>query len=168
LDKHDMAPELYACSWFITLFANRLAPPLLLRLWDVLLLHAGDATLILFFCVALMREGREVLLNADGAELPLHLMRLVENVIGDDAAALEHLLLKAVHAYRKKTCSTMRATLAALLSWQAPPETGASSAGSTATAPAPALRRLLGQHWWATRVRVCVCVCNVCFAHTPK
>lgn len=36
LDKSDMGPELYCSSWFITLQANKLHPPLLLHLWSAI------------------------------------------------------------------------------------------------------------------------------------
>lgn len=52
LTTNDMGPELYASSWFITLFANRCKLEVLFYLWDCLLLvnYQGSIAIHRHFC----------------------------------------------------------------------------------------------------------------------
>jgi hypothetical protein len=51
--------QLYASSWFITMYANRLDPEVCLFLWDTLLLEKdADSQLIYFVSLALLLSRR--------------------------------------------------------------------------------------------------------------
>ena len=78
LDLHTIGPELYASSWFITLFANRLKPDLLFILWDLLLIDSDkDPNLYIFFCLALIIYNRDQLLTCDEIALPSILSKMI-------------------------------------------------------------------------------------------
>jgi len=63
LYKIQFQPDLYAISWFLTLFAHMLPLDRLYILWDTLL--TGPAELTLFVGIAIMKEMRSTLLPLD-------------------------------------------------------------------------------------------------------
>lgn len=52
-----MTPELYASPWFLTFFANRLAPDIILRLVD-LVLSEDDPLCVYWLSIALICSYR--------------------------------------------------------------------------------------------------------------
>ncbi|RQM27715.1 hypothetical protein B5M09_002429 [Aphanomyces astaci] len=75
LDQHDMTPELYVTSWFMTFFTRHESPDLVFALWDTVLL-ADDPILLHFFALALLEDSRDRVMQADVAEMPQVLARL--------------------------------------------------------------------------------------------
>eukprot|EP00474_Spongospora_subterranea_P010602 CRZ11060.1 hypothetical protein [Spongospora subterranea] len=94
LDEHGMSPELYASPWFMTFFANRVAFPPLIRIWDHLILH-GESLIIYFLAVALLISNSEMLRNQSPVVLPERLTQLNIESIGlvDQLFALANALL---------------------------------------------------------------------------
>jgi uracil phosphoribosyltransferase len=77
LDMHQMGPELYASSWFITLHANRCEMSVLLCLWDHLLLEIElDPLLHYFVSLALLMSKRKLLLAEQNVTLPETLSKI--------------------------------------------------------------------------------------------
>lgn len=102
LDQYDMAPELYASPWFITLHANRAKLDVTLRLWDELLLELqGNALLHYFVSLALLVSHRDTLLGSGVVSLPERLSRLAlssrEEVAGLVALARRRLCPDTPH-----------------------------------------------------------------------
>lgn len=62
LHRRDVAPQLYATQWFLTLFAYRFPLQLVLRVYD-LILSEGLEGAILKFGIALMQKNAETLLG---------------------------------------------------------------------------------------------------------
>lgn len=58
-----MTPDIYAMSWFITVFARKNPISLVLCLWD-LMLQLEDPIYIVFIAVAFIHSHREVLFEA--------------------------------------------------------------------------------------------------------
>lgn len=75
LDRHTMTPDLYATSWFITLFSRNFTVESVLALWDLLLLEDNPLGTS-FFAIALLRSKREELLSIDESRIPETLMLL--------------------------------------------------------------------------------------------
>lgn len=75
LDRHSMSPDLYATSWFITLYSRNFTVESVLALWDLLLLE-DDPLGTSFFAIALLRSKRETLLSIDESRIPETLMML--------------------------------------------------------------------------------------------
>jgi hypothetical protein len=97
LDQLDLGPELYASSWFITLYSNRTKPEVLLHLWDLLLLESEDDPLLhYFFSLALLISHRKKLLAEDMVTLPEVLSRLTVN----SKKEVSYLMQKARRTYR--------------------------------------------------------------------
>lgn len=69
LSRQGMTADIYAPSWFITLFARRLPVHIALFLFD-LLLQAKKPHLIILIGVAFMLKHREVLMNKSAESLP--------------------------------------------------------------------------------------------------
>eukprot|EP00178_Gracilaria_changii_P027977 TRINITY_DN938_c0_g1_i1.p1 TRINITY_DN938_c0_g1~~TRINITY_DN938_c0_g1_i1.p1 ORF type:complete len:815 (+),score=103.96 TRINITY_DN938_c0_g1_i1:535-2979(+) len=78
LERHMMTPDLYATSWFVTLFARNFTVESIMALWDLLLLE-DDPLGTSFFGIALLRSKREVLLSVDESRIPETLMMLTAN-----------------------------------------------------------------------------------------
>ena len=77
LDAHDMGPELYCSSWFITLYSNRCKLEVTLYLWDLLLLESADDPLLHYFVsLALLIANRAQLLKESAVSLPELLSKL--------------------------------------------------------------------------------------------
>jgi len=80
LEQLGMSVDLYAPSWFITVFARNFSVQTLFALWDLLLLE-DHALAIYFFGLALIVSKRQVLLSIDSSQVPETLMNLApENV----------------------------------------------------------------------------------------
>lgn len=75
LDHHAMSPDLYATSWFITLFSRNFTIESVLALWDLLLLE-DDPLGTSFFAIALLRSKRDTLMEIDESRIPETLMLL--------------------------------------------------------------------------------------------
>lgn len=75
LERHMMTPDLYATSWFVTLFARNFTVESVLALWDLLLLEDNPLGTS-FFGVALLCSKRDVLLSVDESRIPETLMLL--------------------------------------------------------------------------------------------
>lgn len=75
LDHHAMSPDLYATSWFITLFSRNFTVESVLALWDLLLLE-DDPLGTSFFAIALLRSKRDTLMEIDESRIPETLMLL--------------------------------------------------------------------------------------------
>lgn len=75
LDHHAMSPDLYATSWFVTLFSRNFTVESVLALWDLLLLE-DDPLGTSFFAIALLRSKRDTLMEIDESRIPETLMLL--------------------------------------------------------------------------------------------
>ncbi|CAN8063002.1 unnamed protein product [Agarophyton chilense] len=75
LERHMMTPDLYATSWFVTLFARNFTVESIMALWDLLLLE-DDPLGTSFFGIALLRSKRDELLSVDESRIPETLMML--------------------------------------------------------------------------------------------
>lgn len=75
LEREGMTPDLYATSWFVTLFARNFTVETVLALWDLLLLEDNPLGTC-FFGLALLLERREDLMRIDSSRLPETLMML--------------------------------------------------------------------------------------------
>ena len=108
LDAAEMGPELYASSWFITLYANRCKMEVVLYLWDTLVLEAEDDCMLHYFVsLALLIANRAAILKEPTVSLPELLTKLsISN--RKDAHTL---LQRAKQLYRHNTSATMRAKL---------------------------------------------------------
>ena len=105
LDTHDMGPELYASSWFLTLYANRCRLEVTLFLWDGLLLDSAEEPLLHYYLsLALLIANRAALLHESAVSLPELLSRLT---IASKRDALT-LLQRAKRLYRTNTPAVMR------------------------------------------------------------
>ncbi|KAL9653308.1 hypothetical protein ABK040_011015 [Willaertia magna] len=71
-------PELYAISWFLTLFAHSLPMEKIFKLWDRILL--GSVDLPLFLATAIIRQMKQLILQSDFN----HIMILFQNLSGID------------------------------------------------------------------------------------
>lgn len=69
LSRQGMTADIYAPSWFITLFARRLPVHIALYLWD-LLLQANKSHLIILIGVAFILKHRDLLMNKSAESLP--------------------------------------------------------------------------------------------------
>ena len=69
LSRQGMTADIYAPSWFITLFARRLPVHIALYLWD-LLLQSNKSHLIILIGVAFILKHRELLMNKSAESLP--------------------------------------------------------------------------------------------------
>lgn len=78
LERHMMTPDLYATSWFVTLFARNFTVESIMALWDLLLLE-DDPLGTSFFGIALLRSKRDQLLSVDESRIPETLMMLTAN-----------------------------------------------------------------------------------------
>lgn len=78
LEREMMTPDLYATSWFVTLFARNFTVETVLALWDMLLLEDNPLGTC-FFGLALLLSKREELLKCDPSSLPERLMMLGVN-----------------------------------------------------------------------------------------
>ena len=76
LDRAGLRPELYASSWFMTLFAQSVPLDALLKLWDHFVFgdEGEDAlTTVGFVGVALLCANRAAFIRADASDLPVML-----------------------------------------------------------------------------------------------
>lgn len=78
LERHMMTPDLYATSWFVTLFARNFTVESVLALWDLLLLDDNPLGTS-FFGVALLVSKRDQLFSIDESRIPETLMMLTAN-----------------------------------------------------------------------------------------
>ena len=108
LDTHDMGPELYASSWFITLYSNRCKLEVTLYLWDLLVLESQDDPLLHYFVsLALLIANRAALLKESAVSLP-ELLSKLSIASKRDAYTL---VQRAKRLYRANTTQAMRAKL---------------------------------------------------------
>ena len=84
--------QLYASPWFMTVFANRLELPILLRLWDHLLIHS-EPLAFYFFCVALLSKHAEELMSYNPVVLPEKLSQLTVTTLKD----VGHIIYMSAH-----------------------------------------------------------------------
>ena len=73
-EQFELVPELYATSWFITLFSQSVPIHLLFQIWDFLLLEPNerDKRFLHFFIVlAFICSNRQVFLNSHSSDLPI-------------------------------------------------------------------------------------------------
>lgn len=75
LETHTMTPDLYATSWFITLFSRNFTVESVLALWDLLLLEDNPLGTS-FFAIALLQSKRDTLFSIDESSIPETLMLL--------------------------------------------------------------------------------------------
>lgn len=86
LENNLFTPDLYATSWFVTLFARNFTVECVMALWDLLLLSDNPLG-ITFFGIAILTSKREQILSVDTSRIPETLMMLtVEN--GDQVRKL--------------------------------------------------------------------------------
>ena len=105
LDANEMGPELYASSWFITLYANRCKMEVVLFLWDVWLIDCVDDPLLHYFVsLALLIANRAAILKEPSVSLPELLTKLA---IGNKKDA-HTLVQRAKQLYRHNTSQTIR------------------------------------------------------------
>ena len=71
----DMTPDIYAMSWFITLFARKTPINIVLCLWDIML-QLGDPINLIFIAVAFLCSYREEILLHSNESLPQRLVSL--------------------------------------------------------------------------------------------
>jgi uracil phosphoribosyltransferase len=108
LDQHDMGPELYASSWFITLFSNRCKMSVLFYLWDCLILDNGvDQQLAFWVSLALLIQHRQAILHEQIVMLPESLSKLT--IQSKKEASV--LVNRAKKLYRAQASATCRAQL---------------------------------------------------------
>ncbi len=86
LENNMMSPDLYATSWFVTLFARNFTVECVMALWDLLLLSDNPLG-ITFFGIAMLTDRREELLSVDASTLPETLMMLTA-ASGDEVRKL--------------------------------------------------------------------------------
>ena len=102
--QHDMGPELYASSWFITLFANRCKLKILIYLWDFLLIELYDDPLLFYFiCLTLIISQRSIILKESIVQLPETLSRLSIH----STREVNNLINKAKRLYRNATSESL-------------------------------------------------------------
>lgn len=89
LEHNMMSPDLYATSWFVTLFARNFTVECVMALWDLLLLSDNPLG-ITFFGIATLTRRREELLSVDPSRLPETLMMLTAKS-GDEVRELWHI-----------------------------------------------------------------------------
>lgn len=70
-----MTTDVYAQSWFITLFARRSPVHIALHLWDLLLLH-NKPSFIILMAVAFMQKQKNMLMSISPEILPSTLVRM--------------------------------------------------------------------------------------------
>lgn len=105
LDQYDMGPELYASSWFITLFSNRLDIDVLLHLWDSLILEREEDSLLhVFVSLSLLISHREEIMNENVVALPQFLSGIKIN----STQEVDGLVSKAKLLYRSQTPQSVR------------------------------------------------------------
>lgn len=75
LSREGMTTDVYAQSWFITLFARRLPLHLALHLWD-LLLAVDKPQIIIFLGVALLLHNKQKLISLPSEQVPETLVRI--------------------------------------------------------------------------------------------
>lgn len=75
LEDNMMTPDLYATSWFVTLFARNFTVECVMALWDLLLLSDNPLGLV-FFGIAIVTGRRKDLLETDASRIPETLMML--------------------------------------------------------------------------------------------
>jgi hypothetical protein len=97
LENNMMTPDLYATSWFVTLYARNFTVETVLALWDLLLLEDNPLGTC-FFGLALLISKRDQLLAIDPSRLPETLMMLRANT-PDEVRVLWKVAntLRAVH-----------------------------------------------------------------------
>lgn len=69
LRANGLSTDMYAMSWFITLFARRLPLKLALRLWDVLL-ESSEPDILIYIAVSLLRMRKPELMAVSKEDLP--------------------------------------------------------------------------------------------------
>lgn len=89
-----MTPDIYAMSWFITLFARKTPIHIVLCLWDIML-QLDDPIHIIFIAVAFLCSYREDIFRQASESLP---QRLVSFCFRSE----EHVLAVTHHAVRLK------------------------------------------------------------------
>ena len=105
LDQYDMSPELYASSWFLTLWSNRCKLEVTLFLWDLIICESlDDPHLYFFISLSLLIANRTRLLQENEVGLPEQLSRLTI-VTKRDAYIL---VQRAKRIYRTQTTQTIR------------------------------------------------------------
>lgn len=75
LEDNMMTPDLYATSWFVTLFARNFTVECVMALWDLLLLSDNPLGLV-FFGIAIVTGRSKDLLETDASRIPETLMML--------------------------------------------------------------------------------------------
>ena len=95
LDENHFPPELYAPSWFMTLYSRALPLNHVLRLWDILL-ATDDAAFNFFIGLSLVRRHREAFLLAEQDKIPeiIQGMKMEETEI-------DALVSEAIDMYKK-------------------------------------------------------------------
>ena len=95
LDENHFPPELYAPSWFMTLYSRALPLNHVLRLWDILL-AIDDAAFNFFIGLSLVRRHREAFLRAEQERIPeiIQGMKMEESEI-------DALVAEAIDMYKK-------------------------------------------------------------------
>jgi uracil phosphoribosyltransferase len=105
LSECDIGPELYASSWFITMYANRLEMDVLLHFWDMLLLeHDDDPLLHYFLSLALLISNRETIMEQDFGMLPA----MLSTIRISSTAEIDNLVRKATLLYRSQTAQSVQ------------------------------------------------------------
>mmetsp|Transcript_588 Transcript_588/g.343 ORF Transcript_588/g.343 Transcript_588/m.343 type:complete len:94 (+) Transcript_588:165-446(+) len=69
LEKGQVTPEMYAMSWLLTYFANKLEMSLLIRLWEKVI-EEDDQLMIFFLSVSLLTSNRQKLMECDSSNMP--------------------------------------------------------------------------------------------------
>ena len=94
LETAGLKPDFYATSWLVTLFASTNEMPVVLLLWDQLLIH-DDPSIVYFMAVAMVAAQEQALLAVEGQEDQL--MTLLKGVgTVSDAAQVAFILEQAV------------------------------------------------------------------------
>lgn len=69
LQRNDIAPEIYAYPWFITLLSSKVELDIVYHLWDIMLME-NDPLLILYISLALMIRSKKVIISVEFSILP--------------------------------------------------------------------------------------------------
>ena len=64
LDENEVSPEIYATNWLVTFISGKVSLHIFYYIWDKMI-NIGDPLFIQFMLVAIIKEKRELILNAD-------------------------------------------------------------------------------------------------------
>lgn len=100
LNVHQLNPAFYSLRWITTLLAREFDMIDTLRLWDSIFAERSRTEFLCYFCLAMLREQRNVLLQSDFCRC----LDLLQNYPASDL----NILLNETTKLRSSTCDTNR------------------------------------------------------------